>query len=605
MIKRLLIAVLIISVLLPSTLVWADVSTEQGDNHKIENLPNGRVKWTGLPEVEFTEDEITKEKKPKLKWDETKQYLYNEKKYLKAVENFPAKQVATEEKLSTPTPAQYSIPTFEIIADKSLKSGSQIKGTSQQARRNISNKFRQVGDFIWVDGISSGGTIVLPQADYAHVYLAIGSWSNPTIAETTDYQIINGKTHIKVAHFSGGGGVHETGVLQQHIEWEYDDTTFHDRSYYSLSFDGNGDYVNCGNDVSFDITDSITIEAWFYAQSRGQGGFGRLVSKEGGIFFLFFDAVNHLSLNIKDSGAVAHTNPIPGVSYDTWHHVVVTYNGATQRGYLNGVQIGADVDWVDTIKVDASNIKIGNRDANDRSWDGFIDEVRIYNRALGLSEIQFSYNGGVGLYTPYDTTGLVGWWHIEEGSGATIADSSSEGNTGTITGAYWANGHVPLPLGTSGTHNATPSFRLASSDPDVSANLTSFQPLEEAQAPPWVLSIQRDFISDNITASGNFTTTPSPTPPGTAVIEALATASSTPSQLPFIVLTGFGILAISILTSWFLAKYGSRNLWLKIGIITGLMAFAIGVGMFDLWMLLFFVIMATAVALFSRRRSTA
>lgn len=156
------------------------------------------------------------------------------------------------------------------------------------------------------------------------------------------------------------------------------------------------------------------------------------------------------------------------------------------------------------------------------------------------------------------------------------------------------------------SHPAYPTFRTASSDADVSAVLSSWEPIEEAQAPAWVLEVERDFWdTENITAAGTFLTTPTPTAaPGVDIIEAISAASGTPSQLPFNVIAGFVILAVSLVSSWFLAKHGSRNLWLKIILITILMAMCVAVKVFDFWMVVFFLIMAIAVALFSRQRST-
>ena len=135
--------------------------------------------------------------------------------------------------------------------------------------------------------------------------------------------------------------------------------------------------------------------------------------------------------------------------------------------------------------------------------------------------------------------------------------------------------------------------------------MASFLPVEEAKAPVWVLEEERDFWdTENITATGTFTTTPSPTAaPGVAVIEAISEASATPSQLPFTVISGFVILAVSLTTTWFMAKHGSRNLWVKIGLITICMGPCVAVAIYDFWMIVFFLIPAIAVALFSRQRS--
>ena len=51
-------------------------------------------------------------------------------------------------------------------------------------------------------------------------------------------------------------------------------------STYSLSFDGQNDYLDCGNDESLDITDEITIEAWVKPFSGFKSDYRNIVSKD-------------------------------------------------------------------------------------------------------------------------------------------------------------------------------------------------------------------------------------------------------------------------------------------------------------------------------------
>ena len=62
---------------------------------------------------------------------------------------------------------------------------------------------------------------------------------------------------------------------------------------------------------------------------------------------------------------------------------------------------------------------------------GNIDEFSVFSSALSASDISDVYNSGA----PTDlasTSGLVGYWRMEEGSGTSVADSSSNGNTATL-----------------------------------------------------------------------------------------------------------------------------------------------------------------------------
>ena len=75
-------------------------------------------------------------------------------------------------------------------------------------------------------------------------------------------------------------------------------------------------------------------------------------------------------------------------------------------------------------------LQIGNGPG--QAYDGYIDEVAVFNTTKSQSDIQGYYNSGV----PTDLSsegGLIGYWRMEEGSGSTVADSSSNSNAGTLT----------------------------------------------------------------------------------------------------------------------------------------------------------------------------
>jgi len=84
----------------------------------------------------------------------------------------------------------------------------------------------------------------------------------------------------------------------------------------------------------------------------------------------------------------------------------------------------------------------GNVDG--RRWEGTIDEVRIYNRAITTDEVSYNYNSGQGRATPQSTDGLVALWHMDEGTGGTIGGETANNNDGTIYGPAWVAG-FPFP----------------------------------------------------------------------------------------------------------------------------------------------------------------
>jgi hypothetical protein len=82
------------------------------------------------------------------------------------------------------------------------------------------------------------------------------------------------------------------------------------------------------------------------------------------------------------------------LSYGTWYHVVGTYDGTNIKMYVNGKLEDSRATTV-TPGTQTSSFVIGkNAMASNRYLDGKIDDVRIYNYALSLAQIQKIYNGG-------------------------------------------------------------------------------------------------------------------------------------------------------------------------------------------------------------------
>lgn len=90
---------------------------------------------------------------------------------------------------------------------------------------------------------------------------------------------------------------------------------------------------------------------------------------------------------------------ITGLKHDTWCHYILIYNNNTMNVYENGV-------LVKTISnepfYESSHFFIGLDDifftsTPDRSYNGLICEVSIFERVLSRSEINQLYNGGEGL----------------------------------------------------------------------------------------------------------------------------------------------------------------------------------------------------------------
>lgn len=197
---------------------------------------------------------------------------------------------------------------------------------------------------------------------------------------------------------SGGEDVCDISGHENHCithgdtHWVSDAPT---RTGYSFSFDGSGDHVDCGTSAGLNITDAITIEMWAKTNDPSPGG--QSLYSKGDLtlrgHMQKWTEVGLFQQSFICEGGVRKID----VSFPTqrWVHFVATYNpidGGTV--YLDG-KFHNSVDPRGKIVSNSSDeLYIG------KSFNGLIDEFRIYSASLRLTEIQKHYTQGLKkLYT--------------------------------------------------------------------------------------------------------------------------------------------------------------------------------------------------------------
>jgi hypothetical protein len=168
-----------------------------------------------------------------------------------------------------------------------------------------------------------------------------------------------------------------------------------------LSFDGDGDYVNVGDDASLDITDEITISAWVYPVTWGDTDVGRIVSKgyyDDAAYRFVIDkdllTTAGLLFHDGDEWEVSNTNII---SLNTWQHVAVTTNSSTITFYVNGKDQGGNV-GTHTLNSNNQPLVVGAGSTVEYEFNGTIDDVMVFNRSLSPEEIRQLYLKGLSGY---------------------------------------------------------------------------------------------------------------------------------------------------------------------------------------------------------------
>ena len=155
----------------------------------------------------------------------------------------------------------------------------------------------------------------------------------------------------------------------------------------ALAFDTEQDAVIVPDSASLDATDGLTIEGWVRPNVLS-GPLRSLAAKQGddGLAWGLFAAgpggppSGHATTAVE---RYAHGTAKIALT-PTWTHLATTYDGSRIRLYVNG-RLVATTAQQGPLVTGSGDLTIGN---NGGDWfDGLIDEVRVYDRALSASEI--------------------------------------------------------------------------------------------------------------------------------------------------------------------------------------------------------------------------
>ena len=161
----------------------------------------------------------------------------------------------------------------------------------------------------------------------------------------------------------------------------------------ALTFDGTDDYISVAN--TFGLTGDASVSAWFRKDGDG-------VDNTPHIFNFYTNASDEWGVSITNSnGNLSIQDDIDGVAnnnlYTTptttgqWHHVVAVLDSLENKLYLDGVLIGSGTSTINTIDSIGNTFYIGSKRGNWQFFEGLIDDVRIYDRALSAEDIEALY----------------------------------------------------------------------------------------------------------------------------------------------------------------------------------------------------------------------
>jgi len=170
----------------------------------------------------------------------------------------------------------------------------------------------------------------------------------------------------------------------------------------ALQFDGFNDYLDAGSGASLNVTSAFAVETWVnsFILPSSEGQRGTIVSKEVG-------GSNGWGIRLEEPGLLSFYFRTPSYSTlnsaarpqaNVWYHVVGVWDGVARKLYVNGVLNNSDLP--SSFLSSSNSLSVGRLSSGSYYFNGLIDEVRVYNRALSADEVALHYYSSFNKYAP-------------------------------------------------------------------------------------------------------------------------------------------------------------------------------------------------------------
>ncbi len=160
---------------------------------------------------------------------------------------------------------------------------------------------------------------------------------------------------------------------------------------YAVKLDGVDDFVHFGNPDVLSPAEQISLEAWVFPERVPAAGEPGIVGKGYENYVLTYYVDGHVWWYTGNSGVNCRA-PLPTGG---WHHVVGTYDGQTMKLYVDGVLASSNQGRAGGIP-SGQDFWIGKSQGNPQftkgaHFQGMVDDVRLYGRALSAEEVLQHY----------------------------------------------------------------------------------------------------------------------------------------------------------------------------------------------------------------------
>ncbi|MCP4257865.1 MAG: LamG domain-containing protein [Planctomycetes bacterium] len=178
----------------------------------------------------------------------------------------------------------------------------------------------------------------------------------------------------------------------------------------ALSFDGSDGLVDVGHDESLSMTDELTITVWVNVNDLSTYYF--LVCKQasgtagdnypGNYEFRTEANTGALQFGHQEAEGEQYTfyTSETSITAEQWYHVAVSFTKEEfVEFYIDGVPAGSSEQLINFGVLNDEPVRIGGRKDGYSFFNGILDDIRLYDRALSAVQIQKLYNGNPPLFT--------------------------------------------------------------------------------------------------------------------------------------------------------------------------------------------------------------
>lgn len=212
---------------------------------------------------------------------------------------------------------------------------------------------------------------------------------------------------------------------------------------FGVQFDGLDDKIIIPDAPALNPTSAITVEVWINAAAwRNNISDGSILAKDINApnrgYVLRCGNKGSIEFMIADNGSWKSASSASTMLTNRWYHIAGVYDGSNVLLYINGELIARTP--ASSLSVSPTNLLIGEDPTwSGRTFNGTIDEIRIWNVARNQSQIQSNMAVSLAGTEP----GLAAYYKMDEGLGNTfINDATSGGNNGTLNNFVLANAWV-------------------------------------------------------------------------------------------------------------------------------------------------------------------